>query len=109
MNEIDQLRKTVEKQRKLLVGFGYPEVKPSIPKADPVYWKNKYKALMEEKIKLERMYGDLWTVSKSIVTNNNIPRGKYKNLQGPTGEFLFEGEGEVSEIVETYKPFGNVF
>lgn len=108
MNEIDQLRKTVEKQRKLLNDFGYPERKP-IPQADPVYWKNKYKALMEEKIALERLYGDLWTVAKSVVTQNNIPKGKHKNIQGPTGEFLFEGEGEVSDIVKTYKKFGHEF
>jgi hypothetical protein len=108
MNEIDRLRKLVNKQKRILSSFGYPEKKPTM-KSDPLYWKNKYKSLMEEKIKIERLYGELWTISKSIVTDNKIQKGKYKNVQGPTGEFLFEGEEKISEIVNSYKPFGNVF
>ena len=108
MKEVEKLKKIIEKQRKLLLSFGYPEKKP-VPVADPKYWKDKYKKLMDEKITLERKYGELWETSKSIVRDNNIELGKYKNLQGPTGEFLFPGNGKVSELVKTYKPFGHVF
>ncbi len=108
MKEEERLKKIIEKQRKILLSFGYPEKKP-VPVADPKYWKAKYKSLMDEKIKLERKYGELWETAKSVVRENNIGIGKHKNIQGPTGEFLFPGEGEVSKLVETYKPFGNVF
>jgi hypothetical protein len=64
---------------------------------------------MDEKIKLERKYGELWETSKAIVRENNISKGKHTNIQGPTGEFLFPGEGEVSKLVNTYKPLGHVF
>ena len=108
MKEEERLRKIIEKQRKILLSFGYPEKKP-IPVADPIHWKNKYKSLMDEKIKLERKYCELWETAKSIVRENNIGIGKNKNIQGPTGEFLFPGEGNISGLVNTYKPFGHVF
>ena len=108
MREIENLKAIIEKQRKILLSFGYPEKKP-VPQADPKYWKAKYKALMEEKIKIERMYGRLWEETKSIIKETGVEMGKHENLQGPTGEFLFPGNGDVNEIVQDYKPFGNVF
>lgn len=109
--QIDYLKRENQKYLDLLHGFGYPEKRPQ-PQAKVQYWKDKYKRLMNEKIKIERERNKLYECSEKLikVVNDNGIQVNLKDYIGITSQAgvpLIPGTGSVATI--NYKPFENVF
>lgn len=110
-NQVDKLKKQNKKYLTLLKDFGYPDNKPQ-PKADIVYWKEKYRMLMEEKVRIERERNKLFESLVKLVgrideLNLDVDLKEFNNIIGQSGVSLIPGNGEIANI--NYKPFDNAF
>lgn len=109
--ENDRLKATVKKQKEILERFGYPKVNPQ-PVADAKHWKEKYKRLMEEKIRIERERNKLYECAEKLIREINkngiqVNLKDYEKIKGPSGISLIPGAGQESDL--NYKPFKNKF
>ena len=109
--QIDYLKSENQKYLDLLQGFGYPEKRPQ-PQAKVQYWKDKYKRLMDEKVRIERERNKLYECSEKMY-KALVDNGVQINLRDLEGIFsqagipLIPGTGPEANI--NYKPFNNVF
>lgn len=109
--QIEYLKNQNQKYLDLLEGFGYPEKRPQ-PQAKVSYWKDKYKRLMDEKVKIERERNKLFECSEKLlrtITENGIHVNlrDYEGILSQAGVPLVPGSSPSSNI--NYKPFGNAF
>ena len=108
-SQIDYLKKENQKYLDLLTGFGYPEKRPQ-PQAKVQYWKDKYKRLMDEKVKIER--NKIYECAEKLIKVVNeaglqVNLRDYEGITSQAGVPLVPGTGPTANI--NYKPFGNVF
>ena len=109
--QIDYLKHENQKYLDLLEGFGYPEKRPQ-PQAKVQYWKDKYKRLMDEKVKIERERNKIYERAEKLIRVVNeagiqINLKDYEGITSQAGVPLIPGMGPDSNI--NYKPFRNVF
>lgn len=109
--QIDYLKRENQKYLDLLEGFGYPEQRPQ-PRAKVEYWKEKYKRLMDDKVKIERERNKIYECAEKLIRIVNeaglkVNLKDYEGIVSQAGIPLVPGTGPTSNI--NYKPFGNVF
>ena len=109
--QIDYLKRENQNYLDLLQGFGYPEKRPQ-PQAKVQYWKDKYKRLMDEKVKIERERNKIFECAEKLIkvvreAGVQVNLKDYEGIVSQAGVPLVPGTGPTSSI--NYKPFGNVF
>lgn len=109
--QIDYLKRENQRYLDLLSGFGYPEKRPQ-PQAKVQYWKDKYKRLMDEKVKIERERNKIYECAEKLIKVVNeagiqVNLKDYIGITSQAGVPLVPGTGPTANI--NYKPFGNVF